>query len=176
MEITSFTDFVFEEEEFTKQDLFDLIDEYSDEDFEELTEFIIDLFEDEEGDDEDDDEETDFSRNDIKSLIDDLGESKLKEIIEYAIILAGDEDTEDEQEDLEEKMSSNAVRKAALKRKKPAHKKAMRKLQKCKKSHKNLPDNKACGTDGKVHTKRSKTKRKKTRVKRKRLSKRITVK
>lgn len=175
MEITSFTDFVFEEEDFTKEDLFALIEEYDEEDLEEMVEFIIDLFEDEEGDDAEAAEETNFTPKEVIALIETLGEDKLKDIIEYAIMLAGDGESAEEDE-LEEKMSTAAKTRASVKRKKPAHKKAMRKLAKCRKAHKNLPDNKACGTDGKLHTKRSKTKRKKTRVKRKRLSKRITVK
>lgn len=176
MNIPTFSAFFNEAEDFTKQDLLDLIDEFDEDDFEELIEFLIDLLE---GDTEDEEEEDEIelSKEDVKAIVNTLDDSQLQDTIEYAIVLANDleSDTEDEDE-MDEGMSSGALNRARIKRKKPAHKKAMKKLRRCQKAHKNLNPMKACGTDGKVHTKRSKSKRKVTSRKRKKLKNRITVK
>jgi hypothetical protein len=122
-----------ENEDWSREDLKELIDELDEEDISYVTSIIMDILAYEDGIDWDDLTDTDWSQYDFEED-DDLTEAEL-----------------------EERMTAAAKKKVALKRRKPAFKKAMRLKKKCMSKYgdkvrksRGKANALVCGTDGKI--------------------------
>ncbi len=141
-----------EEENWTKEDLIELLDDLDEDDLAYITDIVLDITSHDNGFDWEEMEDTDWDEFD-----DDEDDCDLTEA------------------ELDEKMSNKAKMKARKKRKKPAFKKAMRLKKKCQKKHaKKIKQSKnagvpyVCGTDGKIHKGMKKAQRRKLKKTRKR--------
>lgn len=140
-------------EEWSRTDLKDLIDELDEDDIAYITDIVMDLLS----------YEDDYDWEDMEDTV-----------------WADYEDLDDEETGVTEKMSAEAKRAAKKKRRKPAFKKAMRLKKKCMKKHaKKIKQSKnagvpyVCGTDGKIHKGMKKADRRKLAKTRKRHKGRI---
>lgn len=179
-EIKSFRDIVNE----NNPQLIDLLKDFSEEDIAYITGIVLDMLEENDWEDEEWEDEDNFediwAKEDLLELISDLDSEDLEYIKDIIGDISGEDDgfdwdEMDEKYNIVEKMSNQAKIKMRKKRKKPAHKKAMRLKKKCQKKHKvkikkskNAGVPYVCGTDGKIKKGMKRGQRRKLKKTRKR--------